>query len=107
MVDAMPPRTRIQTVAAETRASVASAGGSARAAALPAEARAEIARSGAAKTNSAPNYAQRIRRLWAGLNRADRDEVRAALAGCKGLFPAPPKPAKSARSAPDPVDVTP
>jgi hypothetical protein len=95
----MPPRNRIQAVPAETRRAVASTGGSGRAAALPPAARSDIARSGAAKTNSAPNYAQRIRRLWAGLDRADRAAVREALKGCKGLFPAEPKPPRAPVSA--------
>lgn len=90
----MPPKTRIQTVPAEVRATVASAGGSARAAALPAKTRSEIARSGAAKTNSPLNYAQRIRRAWNGMSRTERAEVREVLIGCKGLVPAPPKAAR-------------
>lgn len=96
----MPP-SRINSVDAETRAAVASAGGAGRAAKLPPAARSEIARSGAAKTNSAPNYAQRIRRLWGGLSRTERAEVRDALKGCKGLFPVEPKPK---RDTPAPVD---
>jgi hypothetical protein len=93
------PRNRIHSVDAETRATVASAGGSARAAALPAETRSEIARSGAAKTNSPLNYAQRIRRQWGGMSRAERAEVREVLGGCRGLFPAEPKTPRAPVSA--------
>lgn len=82
---------RIQKVPAERRAEIASEGGKGRAAALTSDDRAAIARTGAAATNSAPNYAQRIRRLWPGLSKADRAAVRESLAGCNGLFPRVPK----------------
>lgn len=85
--------TRIRQVPAERRAAIASDGGTARAAALDPEERAAIARSGAAKTNSPLNYAQRIRRAWNGMPAAERRAVAEVLGGCKGLInpSAPPK----------------
>lgn len=78
--------TRIRQVPAERRAAIASEGGAARAAALDPEARAEIARSGAAKTNSPLNYAQRIRRAWSTMPVAERRAVAEVMGGCKGLI---------------------
>ena len=82
---------RIKSVPAERRAEIAAEGGAARAAALDPDARAAIARTGAAATNSPVNYAQRIRRHWPTMDRAERAAVREALQGCKGLFPPKPK----------------
>lgn len=93
--------TRIRQVPAERRTAIAREGGAARAAALDPEARAEIARSGAAKTNSPLNYAQRIRRAWQAMPVKERREVAAALSGCNGLAalvaPDPDAPKKGAR----------
>lgn len=96
--------TRIRQVPAERRAEIAATGGTARAAALDPEARAAIARTGAAKTNSPLNYAQRIRRAWQAMPVRERREVAAVLGGCKGLpdlVAAPPKTTEPAsRKAP-------
>jgi hypothetical protein len=82
---------RIRAVPAERRAAIASQGGAARAEALAPADRSAIARTGAAATNSPLNYAQRIRRKWADMSRAERAAVREVLTGCSGLFPRQPK----------------
>lgn len=82
---------RIRAVPAERRAEIASQGGAARAEALAPADRSAIASKGAAATNSPLNYAQRIRRKWNGMDRAERAAVREVLAGCTGLFPREPK----------------
>lgn len=66
---------------AETRQAVTSAGGHARAAALTAEERADIARQGAARTNSPAALARRVVKAWPALSRVERAEVREILAG--------------------------
>lgn len=95
LVSGLPPRralatvvdmtNRIQAVPKETRAAVAAAGGAARSEALTPERRSEIARAGAAKTNSPEGRALSIRRAWPGMRAPERRAVAAALAGCKGL----------------------
>lgn len=99
--------TRIRQVPAERRTAIASEGGAARAAALDPAARSDIARAGAAKTNSPENYAQRIRRAWPAMSRGDRAAVAEALKGCKGLFPAEPKKAGPVRRPPSDIAVGP
>lgn len=79
------PTNRINTIKKETRAAVAAAGGTARAEALTPEQRSEIARAGAAKTNSPVGRATSIRRAWPTMKPAERREVAATLAGCRGL----------------------
>lgn len=79
------PSSRINAIPKETRANVAAAGGAARAEALTPERRSEIARAGAAKTNSPEGRALSIRRAWPALKPAERRAVAAALSGCKGL----------------------
>jgi hypothetical protein len=54
-------------------------GGRRRAEVLPADERANIARSGAAAVNSAAGLARRLARRWPELGRTERDEVRAIL----------------------------
>lgn len=66
---------------AETRQAVTSAGGHARAAALSADERSEIARAGARAANSPAGRARSIVKAWPALSRAERAEVREILAG--------------------------
>lgn len=64
----------------ETRAEVTSLGGHARAAALSAEERAEIARAGARAANSPAGRARSIVKAWPTASRAERAEVLEILA---------------------------
>jgi hypothetical protein len=79
------PTNRITAVPKDTRASVAAAGGAARAESLSPERRSEIARAGALKTNSPEGRALAIRRAWPAMKPAERRVVAAVLAGCRGL----------------------
>ena len=69
---------------AETRQAVTSAGGHARAEALSAEERSEIARAGALAANSPAGRARSIVKAWPDMSRAARAEVREILAGIMG-----------------------
>lgn len=96
---------RISKIDKETRVAVASAGGSGRAAALAGTPRAsEIARSGAAKTNSPENYAQRIARQWRDLTPARRREIQQTLSVCNGLGVVPPEPKRTRGKIASPAD---
>jgi hypothetical protein len=83
---------RLKSVDKDTRQAVAASGGRGRKEAVSPERRSEIAAAGAAKANSAPSLALRIRRQWPTLKIAERRAVAEALSGCKGLGVVPMAP---------------